>query len=257
MFGIVFLILIIFAILTFWYKQVVCEFRINQIEWNQRNANIRELLTEKVPIVLRGIPTISLWTCEDVMMRSCYANIKIFEDKTLSDWIAVSDNTAICPWKRTHAEQLGNVNGLSTWAEKWLNQEIMRGSFSRFWYKPVYSCWAGDMGLQKTLAQWTCIFVSEGSIQVSLLTQEMAYALPSPWKGCFPMNLTNHDTPFAGELKVLDIIVRPGNCLLVPAHWFMAWQSCKEEKTCPMVCMISYHTPMSRLATAISKHATI
>ena len=49
MLELILIIGILFLILTFFYKQAVCEFRINQIEWSQVE-NLSTLLTENVPV---------------------------------------------------------------------------------------------------------------------------------------------------------------------------------------------------------------
>ena len=55
------------------------------------------------------------------------------------------------------------------------------------------------------------------------------------------------NTPFVSDLKFIDIILRPGNCIFMPAHWFVSWTTNTTTKT-PMVCTISYHTPISYMA---------
>ena len=51
MLEIILIIGVLFIILTFFYKQAICEFRINQIEWTQKD-NVSSLLNEKVPLVV-------------------------------------------------------------------------------------------------------------------------------------------------------------------------------------------------------------
>ena len=86
---------IIFLILTFFYKQAICEFRINQIEWKQRE-NMGSLLNEKVPIVLRSIPSATFWTYEDVIARNCFKDIPIFQETTLTDWVTTATPDSLC-----------------------------------------------------------------------------------------------------------------------------------------------------------------
>ena len=50
------------------------------------------------------------------------------------------------------------------------------------------------------------------------------------------------------KLKFIDIILRPGNCVFMPAHWFVSWTTTSTATNTPMVCSISYHTPISFLA---------
>ena len=55
------------------------------------------------------------------------------------------------------------------------------------------------------------------------------------------------------DLKFIDIKLRPGNCLFMPAHWFWSWANSNKESTRPvMTCTISYHSPISNIAFKLS-----
>lgn len=246
MLEIILIIGIIFLILTFFYKQAICEFRINQIEWSQKD-NIYSLLSEKVPLVLRSIPNATFWTQEDALVRPCFKEIPIFQETTLTDWIASSTPDSICPWKYSQAETIANVSGINIWANKWLNPLIIN-PIVKFWMFPKYHCWSGNFGLQKTYATWTCFFPVDGEIIFTIMPENVQNSLPANWVGVFPGNITIKDTPFVADLKFIDIILRPGNCIFMPAHWFVSWTSTTESNKTPMVCSISYHTPVSLLA---------
>jgi hypothetical protein len=235
---------VIFIILTFFYKQAVCEFRINQIEWTQKE-NVQSLLNEKVPLVIRTIPSATFWTHEDVINRSCFTDIPIFQETTIPGWIESGSSDSICPWKYEQAGVIASVSGINIWADKWINHMIIN-PLLKFWMTPKYHCWAGGVGLRKTFATWTCFFVADGEITLTIMPENVQNALPANWVGCFPATLTTKDTPFVGDLKFIDIILRPGNSIFIPAHWFVSWVSSSDK--IPMVCSISYHTPISLLA---------
>lgn len=245
--------ILIFTVLTFFYKQTICEFRLNQIEWNQQEK-IGDLFIERVPIVVRGRPQTAFWTQEDVLIRESYAMVPIFEDRILSDWLLQAQPNAICPWKKEHARLLAlrNISGLALWSDKVLNPVMYASNpLLKLWLRPISSCWAGEKGLWKTIASWTTIFVTQGSIIVTILTANYENSLPSIWQDTFPSKLTVHDTPFIGDLKYMDIILRPGNILFMPAHWFVSWSHYTSDNTdaiCPMVCTVEYHSPISRFA---------
>ena len=217
------------------YKQAICEFRINQIEWSQVE-NLSTLLTENVPVVIRSIPSATFWTHEDVLARSCFKDIPIFQETSLTDWISSSTPDSICPWKYQQAETIANVSGINIWANKWINPHITR---FKFWMFPKYNCWAGNIGLRKNFA-WTCFFPVDGEIIFTIMPENNQTSLPA--------NLTTKDTPFVADLKFIDIILRPGNCIFMPAHWFVSWTTTPNSNKTPMVCTISYHTPISLLA---------
>lgn len=240
--------LLIFLILTFFYKQAICEFRINQIEWDKRTT-LQDALSERTPTVLRGIQSPpKFWTHEDVMMRSSYGNIQVFDNQGLSEWMTVSTPDTICPWTNDHAEAIASVSGLSTWSSIHLNSLVLP-PLATLWYKPTYGCWTGQRKLTKTIAPWTAIIPTEGEIVATIMPETVAHALPSDWQNFFPDNLTQYDTPFVSDLKYMDIIVRPGTILFMPAHWYLSWKTKGEQL--PMVCTVEYHTPVSRFAAAM------
>lgn len=243
MLELILIIGILFLILTFFYKQAVCEFRINQIEWSQVE-NLSTLLTENVPVVIRSIPSATFWTHEDVLARPCFKDIPIFQETSLTDWISSSTPDSICPWKYQQAETIANISGINIWANKWINPHITR---FKFWMFPKYNCWAGNIGLRKNFA-WTCFFPVDGEIIFTIMPENNQTSLPANWIDCFPANLTTKDTPFVADLKFIDIILRPGNCIFMPAHWFVSWTTTPTSNKTPMVCTISYHTPISLLA---------
>ena len=246
MLEIILIVGIIFIILTFFYKQAVCEFRINQIEWTQKD-NVSSLLNEKVPLVVRSIPSATFWTHEDVLARPCFKDIPIFQETTLTDWIATSTPDSLCPWKYSQAETIANASGINIWANKWLNPLIIN-PLLKFWMFPKYHCWAGNVGLRKTFATWTCLFPVDGEIILSIMPENNESSLPANWLDVYPANLTIKDTPFVADLKFMDIILRPGKCIFMPAHWFISWTTTPEASVTPMVCTVSYHTPVSLLA---------
>jgi hypothetical protein len=251
MLEIILIVGILFLILTFFYKQAICEFRINQIEWKQRE-NMGSLLNEKVPIVLRSIPSATFWTYEDVLARNCFKDIPIFQETTLTDWISSATPDSVCPWKYTQAEKIASVSGINIWADKWINPIIIN-PILKFWLFPKYHCWAGNIGLRK-ISTWTCIFPMDGEIILTIMPENIQTSLPANWLGCFPANLTIKDTPFVGDLKFIDIILRPGNCIFMPAHWFVSWTTTATATKTPMVGTISYHTPISYLAFNATPH---
>lgn len=246
MLEIILIICILFLILTFFYKQAVCEFRINQIEWSQQ-AHLPSLLHEKVPLVVRSIPSATFWTHSDVLARPCFKDIPIFHETTLSDWVSTSTPNSICPWKYSQAEIIANVSGINIWANRWINSTIIN-PLLKFWLFPKYHCWAGNVGLRKTFATWTCFFPVDGEIIFTIMPENVESSLPSNWLSCFPANLTVKDTPFVADLKFIDVVLRPGNCIIMPSHWFVSWIAPPSADKAPMVCSISYHSPISLLA---------
>ncbi len=243
------IILLTGLILVFFYRQAIHEFRINQANASQK-TEIQELWKDRVPLVIRELPRMSLWTREDIMERSCYEQVPLFKDQSLAEWIrSVSpgeqggQGEIRCPWYSPQAEQIAGVTGISIWAERHLHPLI--GS----WYMIRYHSWAGSVGVHRTYASWTCILPVEEEIIVTVFPGAMERYLPTEWRGSFPYDWTKRDTPFVGDIKYMDIVVRPGTSLFLPPHWFVSWSSTHVA----MVHTVSYHTPISLAAFRLAE----
>jgi hypothetical protein len=245
-----FIAMIVFLILTFFYKQSIHEFRINQVDWIKRDT-VQPLLQERVPLVIRGIPSTTCWSLNDVLARDGYTQLPIFKEYSLRDWIVQQEKNKgtllSCPWTDSQSEQIARLSGISIWADRWINESLVHPLLASWWISPRYSCWTGKKGLFKTYGVSTCIFPVEGEILVSILPQNMKNHLPTQWAGKMPNEITMKDTPFFADLKYMDILLRPGTCLIMPPHWFVSW-SPHDSTSFPMVCSIAYHTPISRLS---------
>jgi hypothetical protein len=256
---------ILFLILTFFYKQAICEFRINQIEWSQK-SHIPKLLGEKLPLVVRSIPNSTCWTQSDVLLKR-YDHVPVFHEMSVSEWISsisdtvISDNgtvvsgttNVVCPWRYSQAEHLASISGIAVWAAKWINPSVV--GWHRFWTLPRYHCWAGNRGLHKTVA-WT-LFITDSELSVTIMPESMESFLPAQWLNRFPTDFTQKDTPFVTDLKYIDILLRPGTALFIPPHWFVCYTGTMDtdtDKSVPMACTISYHTPISYLAFQTSPY---
>jgi hypothetical protein len=235
-------IVVIVCTIAVFYNQSVNEFRINQISWDKRNT-FQNLTAEKIPIVISDITQPTFWTKTDVSQRACYESIPIFDGIGLYQWLIENDSSVVCAWSKEHAMMIGDKSGLPIWAEKWFSPFIHSNFFKKMWLHPTYSCWAGNVGLFSTSAEWTAIFVTEGQMNVSIMPKHLESALPKPYKGTFLPNLTIADTPFINDLQFIDVVLRPGTCLFMPTHWFVCWSSTDDD--IPMVCMVEYHSPIS------------
>ena len=190
---------VLFLILTFFYKQAICEFRIYQIEWSQTDE-LNNLLSEKVPLVIRSIPTTNVWSFQDILNRPCFDNIPIFKEMGLKEWIIQSELNVNCPWKYIQAEKIASISGISVWANQWIHPKFIN-PFLSFWIIPKYYCWAGNFGLHKTFSTWTILFPIDTEIIVTIMSENMESFLPTNWINTFPSQLTNKDTPFINDIK--------------------------------------------------------
>jgi hypothetical protein len=246
MLEILFFIGWIWVVLLFFYKQSVCEFRLNQVDMDAGSDALEDVWKENVPVVVRKMAPLAVWTREDVRERACYSQLPVFREYGIREWIEGATSDTICPWKEEQAEAISRISHFHIWAERWVR------SLFPSWYVSRYGCWAGRVGTFRTYAMRTCLFPVEGDILVTIMPRSTETFLPVAWKGGFPSEWTKKDTPFVGDIKYMDIILRPGMGLFLPPHWFVSWKE-MDGSTLPMVCMAAYHTPISLVAFHMRK----
>jgi hypothetical protein len=81
------------------------------------------------------------------------------------------------------------------------------------------AAYAGPRGLHKTTAATTLIIPTDGEQVVSIMHEEAEPYLPEDWNGRQLRDFTIEDTPLLGHIDYMDIVVRPGTALVLPAHW--------------------------------------
>ena len=244
---------VIYIIVWLFYQESVPEFRINQIEWSNRST-ISSILPEKLPIVVRNIQQPTIWTHEDVLNRSVYSTVPVFANQTISKWLSriLNLNTQFVntPWGLEHARLLGSNSGIDTWTARWIN-ELMYPPYANFIGQPKSSCWIGARSIWKSCAPWTAVIPTEGEIVVSIMPSKgYSHALPTNPENYWLPRITRFDTPFVGDLKFIDIRLRPGHMFLIPAHWIISWEESDLDKdglaefglkNPPMVCLVEFH----------------
>jgi hypothetical protein len=241
----------LFLIGAIFYKQSVQEYRINQIDWEQRHE-LDGLLEEKVPVVIRGIPAPPVWTHGDIMMRDFYGSeIPPGSKQSLRDLLLNGSVPAqgVLNWPRNYRRHLYTNCALELWYEgTWA--PILGGTRGVIASQiPIEGeCFAGNQGLMEAKAAWTLIVPTEEAIIVNVLAAKEKKWLPPQWQGLHPSKMTAATAPYISQMKYMDIIVRPGTGLWVPTHWLISWTA-KDEETVPLVAAIQIHTPISWLAS--------
>jgi hypothetical protein len=258
MFWIIWILLgavILFFLGTVFYKQTIQDYRINQIDWDNRDKLIN-LWEERVPIVVRDTPLPPVWTKSDIEARSIYKSLSFGyseKNKLVHDWILTALWDSKVPWTKEDAANFAASSNFDTWIKTiWLPcMDGIRSIIpSIFPIKTHF--WAGSHGLTIFKANWTLIFPTESSIIVTLMTEKEDQFLPSNWPNSFPRQYTNSDTPYVSSIQYIDIILRPGHSLWIPAHWKVAWEPEKESEIVPLVCTIDVHSPISWINHLIS-----
>ena len=242
----------LFLIGALFYRSSLQEYRINQIEWDRRHE-LDGLFDERAPIVVRGMPQTPVWTHAYIMMRDFYAQAKAPDgNMSLRDAI-MNGQDDVKSGTQSYRKYLYQNVALGIWCENTWSAVLAN---SRGWLGSLIQldgeCFIGSQGLMEMKANWTMVLPTEGAIVVQLLASKEKKWLPKKWSGLFPGQLTVANAPFIGQLKYMDIILRPGTALWVPAHWLISWTA-KEENEVPLICTINMHTPISWLAAQGTK----
>ncbi len=250
-------VLLIIAVLFFlgalFYKQSIQEYRINQIEWEQRHQ-LDALFEERVPVVVRSMPASPVWTHDDVIAREFYGKERPHGSAESLREIIMSGQYSGAIWDRSYRARIFDAAGAAIWFDK-IWTPVLTGT--RGWLAgllpPAGECFIGGQGLMEFKANWTLIVPSEGAIIVSVLNQKEKKLLPTAWSGLDPKKITKEQTPYAGSIQYMDVIVRPGTGLWVPAHWLVSWEA-KDEGSVPLVMTVAIHNPVSWLVMGRDKN---
>ena len=139
---------------------------------------------------------------------------------------------------------LAKESGLSVWFEHHLYDSLLPSAYTKWLYSYKTSLWPNHRGLFKTTAFQTIIMPTQGTASVSLMLGKTIPYLPTRWEGRPFHSLTAQDTPLLNQIKFMEIKLRHGNLLILPAHIIVDIRSI--EKAWCFVAEI--HHPISRLA---------
>lgn len=231
-------------ILLFFYKQsVVPEYKLNQLSYKSIDT-LPDLMAEKTPIVLLDTPPATFWSASDLHARP------ILGQEGLA--LLAHGLKTHHLYKSSTASFFGEASGAPVWIQsKWLL--VLTNPWLQWLTMPAPKAWFGSRGLQSTYAPWTLITASEGKALVSLLHKKHDTYLPKTWKNRLPEEFNRADTPFLSDIKYIDVILREGTSLLVPAHWKVAFQTHPDQKTPAFIVETAFHHPLSRLVEKIAE----
>jgi len=177
------------------------------------------------------------------MERQTLGNIIVPEYQMSLGQIAEVKN-AISPWSSEFANGVAITTGLPVWAE-----QILKPLFAL----PIYSyrteAYLGPQGLQKTFGIMTLLAVTDGQASVTLLNEQSDPYLPPKWKGKLMSSLTRDEAPLISQIQCIDVILRPGSCLIIPPHWKYCLED-KEDTSCSLKIVV--HHPISLMMEKVA-----
>jgi len=261
-FETLFLILLIFGIAVVAYRGAIHEFQILQKDYVP-NAGWTEMMNEQLPIVIRGLPKhwLGSWTHSKTANKTWEIVVKGADEKkfktTWNNWLQTPNNTKPVDLKSL-SEPIKLRNSFEHWAAEGFHQ----------WYTlptstptPYIYQQTDVMGLRKGTADFTAIVATDGTPLELWIAHEGA--IPEKVKDDIlnkdPWIQTTKEIPWIGDVKYIEIKLRPGNAVLLPRHWWYAVRAARETgMQSPLESYAWFwkgeiHSPVSWLASALRR----
>jgi hypothetical protein len=248
------LFILVLAVCIIAYRGSVDEFQILQREYIAHTP-WDELLNEQLPIVIRSLPKSLLggWSESRTATKpwpiTVYDPIESKRYKTT--WSAYLNEKT--PNQPENMDEIATIVKLDNTMQNWTTD----GFHKWYWIptslpKPVVAQSSYIQGVTKSLAEATLVVNTEGAPLHIWLAH--SGAIPSTvvnaLLGKNPWIQTTDDIPWISEVKYVEIIVRAGNALLIPRHWYYAI-SASESPTWYWVG--EFHSPISWLVRKLKK----
>ncbi len=248
-FQIVSLVCIVFFVSVLFYKQRRDTVEILQSEYTSHDS-LKELVSERQPIIIRNTPTPQSLTMEQISKMQRLHDILLREGLTLRQYFmepgVVEDNGNPLISSAT-AALLSRELALSLWVSHTIQESIQdMDSFFGMFYTRSVQCSFGGIGMRRSTAVMTFFLPVEGTYMISLVNPKSESFLPRVWKNRYPRTLTINDSPLVGELKYIDIILRPGTMICLPTHTIFSIEP--DSKTYHSGLFMEFNSPVSSLA---------
>lgn len=248
MLEILFFFVVLFFIGVLFYKQANEEIEILQIE-GERLEEVSTLYVDRSPIVLRNFPVPNLGTYEDFRKRPKILQMKMGSTSFSLDQLLHSKELKDYIFQQKTSEYLSKESGLDIWFQHHCFHTLLPSKYTSWFYNFTTSLWPSHRGMWKTHAVHTLLMPTQGTANVSLLLPKMIPYLPVNWKGRSLKSLTMEDTPLLGHIQYVEIKLRKGNALLLPAHILVDVSSEESDVNTTMWMFQSeIHHPISRLS---------
>ena len=239
-----FFFVVLFFIAILFYRDYKPEFEILQLEAD-RLEELPDLYSEKRPIVLRGLAFPPLGTYKELKKRPQILQMGITATTSL-DTLLHSPQLATFTFREETTAFLARESGLPIWCAQSFYPSVLP-TFGRPFYTTKESLWPSHRGLWKTTAYYTICIPTQGIASVKLLLPTMTPYLPLRWEGRRFDSLRTEDTPLLSQLQFVEVKVRAGTALCIPAHILVDVSQHGESDDTLFTYMVDIHHPISRL----------
>jgi hypothetical protein len=255
----VFLFILIVGVCAFAYRGAVHEFQILQKDFDGV-LNWAELLCEELKLVIRGIPKSWLggWSEKATGKKTWQVIVKQDGRRfktTWASWLATP-----CPKAQPlNMSEIAAVARLEHTLSNWSADGLRRWSWLPPQTPQAYVYGAQDfLGVKKLAAEFTAVTATDGAPLELWIAHEGA--IPSNVAedliGKNPWMETTETIPWIGEVKYIEMKLRPGNTVLIPKHWWLAirapqQESKEKQKEAAWFWTADFNTPISWIASKV------
>ena len=252
-----FLFFLIAGLCALAYRGAIHEFQILQKDYEEEN-NWSELLGEELPLVIRGLPKSWLggWTQKQTSKKTWLLHVRNGSKKFRTTWTNWLSTPAPRPLPDSMKE-IAAVSRLDHAFSNWAADGFRRWSYIPTGLPaPFVLSEPQYIGVRKATAEQTVITATDGVPLELWIAHEGA--IPSnvadDLAGKDPWTQTTADIPWIGEVKYVEIKLRPGNAVVLPKHWWWALRpaaasAAADTTTDAWFWVAAFHTPISWIAT--------
>jgi hypothetical protein len=251
----VFLFFLVVGLCAFAYRGAIHEFQILQKDFIEEN-NWSELLSEELPLVIRGIPKSwsGAWTEKATAKKTWQVVVKQEGRRFKTTW----NNWLTTPHPRPQPDnisEIANVARLPHTISNWSADGMRRWS----WISPdnphPYVFGGKDIiGVKKLSSEFTAIVSTDGAPLELWIAHEGAIPanVSADLVNVNPWEQTTETIPWIGEVKYIEMKLRPGNAVLIPKHWWLAVRVAEDTQKSAWFWTTEFNTPISWIASKIS-----
>ncbi len=266
MFELAIVIVLVFAVCMMAYRGGgVNEFQILQREYAAQTP-WDELLGERLPVVIRALPKSlqGAWSLSRTATKRWPVLVHDAENarQYKTTWDAYVDEGGVNQLVNT--DEIARIAKLDETLQNWTAD----GFHKWYWVPtgaptPIMAPPSYVRGVSATVADATVLTNTDGGALHIWLAH--AGAIPAnvvpALKGKNPWVQTTDDIPWISEVKYVEVILRPGNALLIPRHWYYAVSAAAPmDPATPQATWYwigEFHSPMSWLVGAVTSDGQI
>lgn len=220
------------------YRSSVQEYTFAQPPSLDKPDQLRSVLAEKTPVMLEigSLP----WRPEVAGKSAWTVETADGTTESIGEWLDASGDRPVLANQSAVAEQIGLNTGLAD----------LDAARTWWWLPGLYSTSVdilpagGTVGLSWVGAERQWIGCTSGSpLTVWLVHSRYRRYLPTAAAPIDPWSLTVAETPWIGRVQYIEVRIRPGWCLGLPAHW--GWALRTEEPADSWWWLAEQHSALS------------